>query len=197
MPGNLFTAVTISRRSAAEGGADAPLMPSKTARHTASTLKSASDQLSGGYRAVVRAECTAARPLAHRHQQPNQPSQQDEHEAAASAEDRPFSSARRGGIADRAFWCTKRRFFRQTGVSAPKFSSPAARFWGLRLGARRPRPLGGDPPFDEHPRRGAGGGRHPGARGRCNGRLCTYSCGLQTLVSLGPTHRLGACTWRH
>ena len=163
MPGNLFTAVTISRRSAAEGGADAPLMPSKTARHTASTLKSASDQLSGGYRAVVRAECTAARPLAHRHQQPNQPSQQDEHEAAASAEDRPFSSARRGGIADRAFWCTKRRFFRQTGVSAPKFSSPAARFWGLRLGARRPRPLGGDPPFDEHPRRGAGGGRHPGS----------------------------------
>ena len=162
MPGNLFTAVTISRRSAAEGGADAPLMPSKTARHTASTLKSASDQLSGGYRAVVRAECTAARPLAHRHQQPNQPSQQDEHEAAASAEDRPFSSARRGGIADRAFWCTKRRFFRQTGVSAPKFSSPAARFWGLRLGARRPRPLEGDPPSIEHPRRLPGGGRHPG-----------------------------------
>ena len=151
MPGNLFTAVTISRRSAAEGGADAPLMPSKTARHTASTLKSASDQLSGGYRAVVRAECTAARPLAHRHQQPNQPSQQDEHEAAASAEDRPFSSARRGGIADRAFWCTKRRFFRQTGVSAPKFSSPAARCWGLRLGARRPRPLGGDPPLPRAP----------------------------------------------
>ena len=103
MSGNLYTAVTIRRRAAAEGGADAPLMPSKTARHTASTLKSASDQLSGGYRAVVRAECTAARPLAHRHQQPNQPSQQDEHEAAASAEDRPFSSARRGGIADRAF----------------------------------------------------------------------------------------------
>ena len=140
MPGNLFTAVTISRRSAAEGGADAPLMPSKTARHTASTLKSASDQLSGGYRAVVRAECTAARPLAHRHQQPNQPSQQDEHEAAASAEDRPFSSARRGGIADRAFWCTKRRFFRQTGVSAPKFSSPAARLWGLRPAPLTPHP---------------------------------------------------------
>ena len=73
---------TISRRSAAEGCADAPLLPSNTARRTASTLTNASDQLSGSNRAVVRAECTAAVPLAQWKQQPNQPSQHDEHEAA-------------------------------------------------------------------------------------------------------------------
>ena len=60
MPGNLFTAVTISRRSAAEGGADAPSVTSKTARRTANTLTNASDQLSCSWWTVVRAKCTAA-----------------------------------------------------------------------------------------------------------------------------------------
>ena len=54
---------TISRRSAAEGGADAPSFTSMTARRTSSTLTNASDQRSGGFWTVVRAECTAARLL--------------------------------------------------------------------------------------------------------------------------------------
>ena len=74
---------TISRRSAAEGGADAPLVPSKAARRTASTLTNASHQLSGGSTAVVRAECTAARPLARWHQQPRQQVQLEAAGAAA------------------------------------------------------------------------------------------------------------------
>ena len=35
------------------------------------------------------------------------------------------------------------------------------------------------------------------ARGRCNGRLCMYSDGPQTLVPLSPTHGFSVCTWRH
>ena len=55
---------TISRRSAADGGADAPSTHHEDGERTASTLINASHQLSGGCRAVVRAECTAARLLA-------------------------------------------------------------------------------------------------------------------------------------
>ena len=55
---------TISRRSAADGGADAPSTHHEDGERTASTLTNASHQLSGGCRAVVRAECTAARLLA-------------------------------------------------------------------------------------------------------------------------------------
>jgi hypothetical protein len=33
------------------------------------------------------------------------------------------------------------------------------------------------------------------ARGRCNGRSCTYSSGPETFVPLSPTHRPSACTW--
>ena len=72
---------TISRRSAAEGCADAPLLPSNTARRTVSTLTNASDQLSGSCRAIVRAECTAAVPLAQKSGSSSQAA--DEHEAAA------------------------------------------------------------------------------------------------------------------
>ena len=57
---------TISRRSAADGGADAPSTHHEDGERTASTLINASHQLSGGCRAVVRAECTAARLLARR-----------------------------------------------------------------------------------------------------------------------------------
>ena len=35
------------------------------------------------------------------------------------------------------------------------------------------------------------------ARGRCNGRSCTYSSGPETLVPLSPTHGPSVCTWRH
>ena len=55
---------TISRRSAADGGADAPSTHHEDGERTASTLTNASHQLSGGCRAVVHAECTAARLLA-------------------------------------------------------------------------------------------------------------------------------------
>ena len=34
------------------------------------------------------------------------------------------------------------------------------------------------------------------ARGRCNGRSCTYSSGPETVVPLSPTHGPSACTWR-
>ena len=55
---------TISRRSAADGGADAPSTHHEDGERTASTLTNASDQLSGSCRAIVRIECTAAVPLA-------------------------------------------------------------------------------------------------------------------------------------
>ena len=35
------------------------------------------------------------------------------------------------------------------------------------------------------------------ARGRCNGRSCTYSSGSETLVPFSPTHEPSVCTWRH
>ena len=52
--------VTIGRRSAAEGDANAPSVTSKTARRTANTLTNASDQLSCSWWTVVRAKCTAS-----------------------------------------------------------------------------------------------------------------------------------------
>ena len=85
---------TISRRSAAAGCANAPLLPSNTARRTVSTLTNASDQLSGSCRAIVRAECTAAVPLAQWKQQPSSRTSTRQ-QPSASAEDRPFECATR------------------------------------------------------------------------------------------------------
>ena len=97
---------TISRRSAAAGCADAPLSCRATRRDvrgTASTLTNASDQLSGSNRAIVRAECTAAVPLAQWKQQPSSRTSTRQ-QPSASAEDRPFECATRRHRRP-AFWC--------------------------------------------------------------------------------------------
>ena len=120
---------TISRRSAAEGGADAPLMPSKAARRTACTLTNASHHLSGGSTAVMRAECTAARLLARWH---HEPTRQEQQEAAGEAgEDRGRPTLMRRvrdlRISRWRFGVNGTSILKEKGVLAPKFSSPAAR----------------------------------------------------------------------
>ena len=88
---------TISRRSAAAGGADAPSVTSKTARRTANTLTNASDPLSCSWWTVVRAKCTAAWLLPRWHQQPTQQEQQE----AAGEADEQAECAQPTAFADR------------------------------------------------------------------------------------------------
>ena len=72
---------TVSRRSAAARGANAPAHRARQ-RDARRTLTNTSHHLSGGCSAVVRAECTAARLLARWH---HEPTRQEQQEAAGEA----------------------------------------------------------------------------------------------------------------
>ena len=103
-PQNALEGHTISRRSAADGGADAPSTHHEDGERTASTLINASHQLSGGCRAVVRAECTAARAAGKVVRQPRQQEQQVHQEAAGRRARIGRWSARRQRFLPDAFW---------------------------------------------------------------------------------------------
>ena len=153
---------TISRRSAADGGTDARSTHHEDGERTASTLINASHQLSGGCRAVVRAECTAARLLARWYGSRGSRSSRSIRRQRPSGQDRPMECATTALPSRCVLVSGGLDFLGKGPFGAQNFLRLRRASGGSAHRTVTMDPGSETPPSIEHPRHLPGGGRHPG-----------------------------------
>ena len=146
MPRNSFTPVSVRRRSAAHGCTTVH----PDARSAGGTIRGLTEDYRANYRVINNLSHTLSTPgnnpvrwgkVQHRGSQ-----------VQASTGPITGSICYDQGLHEHSSTTQKSRKIQGKRPYRPKFSSPAARLWGLRPVGQSPEPLDRDPPSNEHPR---------------------------------------------